>query len=204
MILIIDYGLCNIDSIARAIEECGGDVLVSRDPRDCSKAERMILPGVGNFKEASAVLHEEGWVTAIRHEVKEYSIPLLGICLGMQLLATTGTESGEAPGLDIIPGKVIKLEPADKNTPIPHVGWNEVWQKKSSPLFNELNDGKDFYFTHSYHFVTENDDHVLARTPYCGGFASVVGQGRVFGVQFHPEKSLGVGLALLRNFLAVL
>ena len=204
MILVIDYGLCNIDSIARAIEECGGEVLVSRDPRDCAKAERIILPGVGNFKEASTVLHETGWVEAIRHEVKEYSIPLLGICLGMQLLATTGTESGEAPGLDIIPGRVVRLEPKEENTPIPHVGWNEVWQKGESPLFTDLSNGKDFYFTHSFHFLADNEDNILATTPYCGEFASVVGLGRVFGVQFHPEKSLGIGLALLKNFMAVL
>lgn len=203
MILVIDYGLCNIDSIVRALEECGGSVLVSTDPKDCGKAERMVLPGVGSFNEASTVLWEKGWAEAIRKEIAEYSIPLLGVCLGMQLLATNGTEGGNSPGLDIIPGQVVHLEPPDAQTPIPHVGWNEIHQNQKNPLFQDIENKKDFYFTHSYHFQAEKDEHILATTPYCGRFVSAVGNGRTFGVQFHPEKSLSIGLKLLRNFLAV-
>ncbi|HPA45456.1 MAG TPA: imidazole glycerol phosphate synthase subunit HisH [bacterium] len=203
MILIVDHGLCNVDSVARAIEECGGSPLISEDPAECARAERIILPGVGSFHEASGILHEKGWVSAIRREVLEYGIPLLGICLGMQLLASTGTEGGDAPGLDLIPGSVVRLEPPDKTVRIPHVGWNEVHQNQSSPLFADIPDKKDFYFTHSYHLVPTREEHVLATTPYCGSFVSIVGSGKVFGTQFHPEKSLGGGLRMLKNFLAV-
>lgn len=199
--LIVDYGLCNLDSVSRAVEECGGEPLASSDPSDVELAAKIILPGVGSFAEAMSALNESGWTQALRDAVLNRGVPMLGICLGMQLLAGRGTEGGETEGLNFIPGRIEKLVPDAPQTRIPHVGWNEVEQQQSCPLFAGIPDRKDFYFVHSYHFVPEDPAHALATTPYCGTMVSTVGRDNVFGTQFHPEKSLGVGFQLLRNFL---
>jgi imidazole glycerol-phosphate synthase subunit HisH len=200
-ILVVDYGLCNLDSVLRAIQECGGDAYVSDDPAQASVAERIVLPGVGSFHEGARALKARGWYDALRTEVRENNIPLLGICLGMQLLATRGFEGGESDGLGLVPGDIVKMVPEEKELRIPHVGWNEVQQRSASPLFEGIPDEKDFYFVHSYHFVPESDTDVLATTPYGDAVVSVVGRGSVWGTQFHPEKSLRIGARLLKNFL---
>ncbi|HOW96255.1 MAG TPA: imidazole glycerol phosphate synthase subunit HisH [Kiritimatiellia bacterium] len=201
-VLVIDYGFCNLDSVCRAVQECGGDPLLTDDPGQAGSAERMILPGVGNFAEAMKVIRRRGWDRAIRREVLENGIPLLGICLGMQLLADRGTEGGDSEGLGLVPGRVIRLPKVRPDLRIPHVGWNEVAQTRSSPLFEGVPDRKDFYFVHAYHFEVAEPSDVLGVTTHGPDFASIVGRGRVVGTQFHPEKSLRYGLALLRNFLS--
>ena len=200
---VVDYGMSNLGSIKRSLEECGADVVVSDDPRDLGAASHIVLPGVGAFCDGMANLHNLGWIEAIRNVVLKDNIPMLGICLGMQLLADIGYEGGEVPGLGLIPGEVKRLEPDSPTTRIPHVGWNEIYKTKPTSLFEGIPDGSDFYFVHSYHLVPKQPGHIIATTPYCGGFVSGVNSGSVFGVQFHPEKSQRIGFKLLRNFLQI-
>lgn len=200
LVAIVDYGMCNLDSVARAIEECGGRPVVTADPAELARAERIILPGVGAFPDGMRQLHERGLVEPLRQQARQ-GIPLLGICLGMQLLADTGWEGSETPGLGLIGGRVRRLDPAAGER-IPHVGWNELQLVRNSPLFEGLHSGADFYFVHSFHLEAKDTAAVTAWTPYCGRFASAVQRGAVYGVQFHPEKSQRLGFAVLRNFLA--
>jgi glutamine amidotransferase len=200
-VLIVDYGLCNLDSVSRAIEECGGSAFVTNQPSAARTASRIILPGVGSFTEGMRSIREMGWDKALTEEVLGSGIPILGICLGMQLLASQGVEGGGMEGLGFIPGQVVRLEKKDEER-IPHIGWNEVHQTSEDiPIFEGIPQGKDFYFVHSYHFCPEDRGHVLATTPYCGSFVSAVGSENILGTQFHPEKSLGIGFQLLKNFL---
>jgi glutamine amidotransferase len=200
-IAIVDTGLCNLDSIARAIEDCGGKPLVTQDPADLERAARIILPGVGAFPEAMDQLRSRGLDRALSEQVIGRQIPFLGICLGMQLMATRGTEVRDAEGLGWIPGEVDLME-AQPGERIPHIGWNEVEPAAGDPLFRGIAPGRDFYFVHSYALRPTHDEDVAALTPYAGGFVSAVHRGNVFGVQFHPEKSQKVGFSVLRNFLA--
>jgi imidazole glycerol-phosphate synthase subunit HisH len=201
--LIIDYGMSNLGSVKRAFEECGANVIVSETPSDCAQADHIVLPGVGAFCEGMAALVDCGWIAALRSAALEDNIPLLGICLGMHLLADKGFEGGETSGLGLIPGEVRRLVANSPEARIPHVGWNEVHHRSIHPLFAKIPAGADFYFVHSYHFIPDNAEDALASTPYCGSFASVVGRGNVYGAQFHPEKSSRSGFQLIRNFLAL-
>jgi glutamine amidotransferase len=202
-VVIVDYGMCNLDSIARAIEECGGRSLVTADPRELKEATQIILPGVGAFANAMQNLHERGLVSALQDQVIGNHIPFLGICLGMQLMATCGHESGVNSGLGWIDGEVVKLEPKGQDRRIPHIGWNNIELVSESPLFKDVAPDRDFYFVHSYHVKCTNVSQIVTRTPYAGGFVSAVGYDHIFGVQFHPEKSQKAGFQMLRNFLAV-
>jgi glutamine amidotransferase len=139
--------------------------------------------------------------TLIRKQTLEEHIPLLGICLGMQLLASQGTEGGKIMGLDIIPGEVKKLESLTSEERIPHVGWNEVHYTKNNVLFRNIENGSDFYFVHSYQFIPENKEDIIGTTPYCGSFVSALNHDSTWGVQFHPEKSSILGFNVLKNFL---
>ncbi len=191
----------NIDSISRAIEECGGEPIVSNRYSDFEQASLIILPGVGSYATALKNIEKYRLKPIIIEQVLEKNKPILGICLGMQILASKGYEGGETEGIGLIEGKVVLLKPNDPKTRIPHVGWNEVIFNRPSPLFNNLESGRDFYFVHSYNFVCKNIDDILAYTPYCDKFVSVVGHGNVYGVQFHPEKSQLAGFEILKNFL---
>lgn len=199
--IIIDYGMGNLNSVKRAFEECGTTVVISDKPDDLASATHIVLPGVGAFADGMHNLNERGWVSAIKKIAQEKSIPLLGICLGMQLLADFGNEGGNINGLGCIPGEVKRLEPKSTEERIPHVGWNEISITKDTPLFHKISDKSDFYFVHSYHFVAVHSEHVIATTPYCGGFVSAVMSGTVYGCQFHPEKSQRLGFQLIQNFL---
>jgi glutamine amidotransferase len=200
-IVIIDYGMCNLDSVARAVEKCGGTPWVSSDATEIENGDGIILPGVGAFADAMKELKTRRLVGTIRSQVLEKEKPFLGICLGMQLMADTGHEGGKTAGLGLIPGEIIRLESKIAEERIPHVGWNEVEiQAPDSPLFVDIQDRTNFYFVHSFHFSTTLE-FTLATTPYCGGFISAVGRGHCFGTQFHPEKSLTDGFKLLENFL---
>ncbi len=200
-VAIVDYGMGNLDSIARAVEECEGTPILTNDIRDLKTANKIILPGVGAFADGMANIRKLGIDRILRQEVIERRTLLLGICLGMQLLATTGFEGGKTEGLGWIEGEVKRLESKQSIDKIPHIGWNEVAFTQSTPLFKDIPTGKDFYFVHSYHFICKREIDVCARTPYCGYFISAVCKENIFGVQFHPEKSQHFGLKIIRNFL---
>jgi glutamine amidotransferase len=194
--------MSNLGSITNALTECGGeDVVVATDPKQLKTATHIILPGVGSFKDGMDNLNKLGWVEPLREAAKDEKIPLLGICLGMQLLSDKGFEGGEVAGLGLIHGVVDRLKSTKKEEKIPHVGWNEVYPKRNNPLFGGIPAGTDFYFVHSYHFVPKNKDNILSTTPYCKGFVSSVVSGNIYGTQFHPEKSQRPGFQLLRNFI---
>jgi glutamine amidotransferase len=195
--------MCNLDSVKRAVEECGGDPLVTDQARDIEIANRIILPGVGAFPNAMQNIKQRALDEILREQVMGHQIPFLGICLGMQLLATRGWEVEETEGLGLIPGEVRRLEPFGEDTRIPHIGWNEVCFVRDSPLFKGIVWGKDFYFVHSYHLSPQDENNVIACTPYGKGFVSAVQRGLIFGVQFHPEKSQRLGFQVLKNFLSV-
>ena len=200
-VAIVDHGLCNVDSMWRAIEECGAKGDITSDPADLARADKIILPGVGAFPDAMAVLHEHHLVDAIREQVIAEQIPLLGVCLGMQLLANDSDEIRPAEGLGLIDAHVERLVPTTEEERIPHVGWNEVHRTREHPLISGSADGFDCYFVHSFHMRCAELSDVLAITPYCGGFTSMVARDHIFGVQFHPEKSQGHGMRILRNFV---
>lgn len=201
-VAIVDTGLSNLHSVRRAVEECGGAPFFTDAPGALEAATHVILPGVGTFREAMERLRRRGLVAALAEQVLGRGIPFLGICLGMQLLATRGDEGGDTPGLGWIPGVVRRLEVAPPLR-LPHLGWDCVEPCRPSPLFAGLPAGGDYYFVHSYHLDAEGGADVLARTSYGVSFASAVGRAQIHGVQFHPEKSQRLGLRLLRNFLAM-
>ena len=202
-VAIVDYGMGNLDSVARAVEECGGDPIICEDGRDLEMAAHVILPGVGSFAVGMRNLRQRELDTILKRHVVDKGVPLLGLCLGMHLLATRGEEGGDTDGLGWVPGEVKHLKPDLYDRRIPHVGWNEVVYERNSSLFDGIPSGKDFYFVHSYHFVCQDAANVVALTPYCGGFVSAIARDHVFGVQFHPEKSQRPGFQVIRNFLAL-
>jgi glutamine amidotransferase len=201
-VAIIDYGVGNLDSVRRAVEECGGRPMLVDRAEGLRRADRIILPGVGAFASGMANLQERGLDAALREEVLGNGVLFLGLCLGMQLLATSGWEGGtETKGLQWIEGEVRRLTPADPSVRIPHVGWNEVHFVRPSALFREVPEGRDFYFVHSYHLICANPRDIVAETPYGSSFVSAVAKNNVYGVQFHPEKSQRVGFRVMRNFV---
>lgn len=200
--VIVDYGMGNLGSVRRALEECGAKPRVSSEPAELEGAAFVVLPGVGAFGDGMRHLAARGLDAAIR-KAAAAGTPVLGICLGMQLLADRGFEGGENKGLGLISGEVRRLVPDVPGIRIPHVGWNEVSPRAGSALFEGIPGRSDFYFVHSYAFRPARAEDAAATTPYCGGFVSAVARENVFGVQFHPEKSSKRGFMLLRNFLKV-
>jgi glutamine amidotransferase len=199
-VAVVDYGVGNIGSICRALSVCGATPLLTHREEDFKTVDACILPGVGAFCDAITMLRAKHLDAILEAQILAYNIPILGVCLGMQLLATTGLENGEHRGLGWIPGTVAPLMPSQGER-IPHVGWNNVEYDAPNSLLADITPGEDFYFVHSYHFVPDDPTDAVATTPYCGDFVSVVNRGNVYGTQFHPEKSQGIGLQLLRNFI---
>jgi glutamine amidotransferase len=199
-LVVINYGMGNLASVCRALEECGGEPVLSAEPKSLAGADRIILPGVGAFGDGMKNLREAGWPKAIQGALENPEVCLLGICLGMQLLAEKGFEHGEHEGLGLVRGKVERMNPETEER-VPHVGWNEMRPAKESGLTKGITTGTDFYFVHSYQFNVEDRNDVIGTTPYAGGFVSAVQHKNVFGTQFHPEKSSFAGFQLLRNFL---
>jgi glutamine amidotransferase len=202
-VAIVDYGMCNLDSVRRAFEECSSAPFVTDEPTDLAAADVIVLPGVGAFPDAMANLRDRALDKALDDEVLGNRVPFLGICLGMQLLATTGHEGGETPGLGWIDADVCRLRPTPEDPRVPHMGWNEVVPARESPLFASMPRAGDFYFVHSYHVECHDDTDVVATTPYCGGFVSAIQRENILAVQFHPEKSQERGFEVLRGFLAL-
>lgn len=201
MIGLVDIGLGNLGSLGQAVFSQGWDPVRLQNPDQVDEdITHLILPGVGSFYEASRRLHNSGWSEALKAFASKGS-PLLGICLGMQLLASIGTEGGQSKGLGIIPGRVERL-PEEKKLRLPHVGWNEVHftQGNNHPILQNIASDVDFYFVHSYRFIVDDEAHVLGTTPFDAPFASIVAFNNVIGFQFHPEKSQTNGLRLLDNF----
>jgi glutamine amidotransferase len=199
-IAIVDTGMCNIDSMWRAVEECGAKGDVTTNPSDLDLADKIVLPGVGAFPDAMEALTTSGFADAIRENVLVHEVPVLGVCLGMQLLATRSDEVRPTLGLGLVEAEVVRLEPVAGER-VPHVGWNEVHPRVTSTLLAGIPAATDFYFVHSFHMQVVDDADVLATTPYCGAFTSIVQRGHIMGTQFHPEKSQAHGLRLLRNFV---
>lgn len=200
-IAIIDYGLCNLDSIARALSECGADPFVTSDPTALDAAEKIVLPGVGAFAKAMENLRTAGMDDALNRHVVDGGKPFLGICLGMQLMANGSEEGQQAAGLGWVDATVVRLKAQSPGDRVPHVGWNEVDAQEDAALFSGIDQGTDFYFVHSYHMHCNDGGLVASRTPYCGEFVSAVARDNILGVQFHPEKSQKMGFRLLKNFL---
>jgi glutamine amidotransferase len=206
-VVVVDYGAGNLKSCAKALAAAargsGAEIRVSADPNAVRQAERIVLPGVGAFADCKRGLQaHRGLVEALNDAVVHRGTPFLGICVGMQLMATTGIEYGEHAGLDWIRGKVVRLTPSDATLKIPQIGWNDLQTPTNPhPVLNGLNGGSDVYFVHSYHFVAERDADVLARADYGGPVTAAIGRDNMVGVQFHPEKSQAAGLKLLANFL---
>jgi imidazole glycerol-phosphate synthase subunit HisH len=206
-VAIIDYGSGNLRSaekaLARAADEhnTGHRITVTADPDVVAKADRIVLPGVGAFADCMAGLKAlPGMVEAMTAAVKR-GTPFLGICVGLQLLATVGREFGDHEGLGWIPGEVVKLTPADKSLKIPHMGWNELIYSRQHPLFDGLKPCPDVYFVHSFCLRPNDPAHILATSDYGGAFAAAVAKGNIAGFQFHPEKSQDIGQVILTNFL---
>ncbi|MFA5074966.1 MAG: imidazole glycerol phosphate synthase subunit HisH [Candidatus Babeliales bacterium] len=200
-VVIIDYGMSNLSSISRALEICGASVKISSNPNDVKTAEKIVLPGVGSFFDGMKNLHTLGLVESLREEVLINKTPLLGICLGMQLLALNGTEGGDCYGLGFIKGQVVKMEPKGEKERIPHIGWNDINILRPNILFKDIKNNSDFYFVHSYHFVPENIKNTIATVDYCGKTVAAINNDNIYGVQFHPEKSMPLGFKILENFL---
>ncbi len=198
MIGILDYGMGNLRSVRNAVYSLGHDVALVTTPQELAGVNALIVPGVGAYAKAMENLRERGFIPAIRAYV-EAGKPLLGICLGMQILSTSGTEPVDAEGLNVIPGRVDKL-PVQAPLRLPHVGWNNPTFVRKHPVFARVKPNADFYFVHSYHFTPDNKDDALATSVYGLEFTCVVGRKNVLGVQFHPEKSQESGLRLLDNF----
>lgn len=191
----------NLGSVRRACTELGAVVSVADHPLALWETDRMILPGVGSFAEGAARLEADGWKEVICRQVVEAGKPLLGICLGMQLLASFGEEGGLSAGLDLIPGRVRRLDHLGCRERIPHVGWNDITVKVANPLLPHIATGADFYFVHSYVFEPNEKSSVVATVHYGIEMAAAIAGRNVFGVQFHPEKSSNAGRRVLSNFL---
>ena len=204
-VALIDYGSGNLHSAAKALERAGARLVVTSDPQQVRLSDRIVLPGVGAFRDCAEGLKElPGMWETLEEEVARKAKPFLGICVGMQLMATRGLEHSETQGFGWIAGDVKMLMPSDAALKIPHMGWNTVAARRSHPLLKEIalgENGLHAYFVHSYHLAASADDIALS-TDYGGLFASMVAKGNMAGTQFHPEKSQTLGLKLLENFLA--
>jgi len=199
MIAILDYGIGNLKSIRNMFKKVGHQAVVTADCSIIKEAKKIILPGVGAFDHGIRKLRSSPFFQVLEEQVHIKKKPLLGICLGMQLL-TSGSEEGREEGLGWIEGTTKLLHLGRSDLPIPHMGWNQVHPIDDSTIFRNLTGQSRFYFVHSYHVICENPDNVLATSYYGQEFTCAVRKGNIYGVQFHPEKSHKFGMQLLRNF----
>ena len=199
MIGLIDYDAGNLRSVEKALEALGETPVITRDKDELLKADKVILPGVGSFGDAMGKLEQYGLVDVI-HEIVRKGTPLLGICLGLQLLFESSEESPGVKGLSILPGKILRL-PDQPGYKIPHMGWNSLDIREGTRLFAGIGQGSYVYFVHSYYLKAEDEEIVAASTEYTAHIHAAVERGNVFACQFHPEKSSAVGLRILKNFV---
>lgn len=202
MIGIIDYGLGNLASVAGAVEKLGFEPMVSADPAALADADKLILPGVGAFADGMRNLHQRGLVAPLTHLVRDQARPILGICLGFQLLAEESEEFGHHQGLRWLPARVRRLAPRDATFRVPHVGWNELAQKSPDLLFEGIGAESLFYYVHSFVLESREPGIVVGTCEHGETFSAVAHSKNIYGTQFHPEKSQQAGLKLLANFLA--
>lgn len=198
---IINYEMGNIESVKNSIVRLGYEYEIIDNSHNFENFNRLILPGVGSFKQGMDNLVQSGIDLKLKTYVKNENVKLLGICLGMQMLATFGDEGGGSAGLDLIPGNVSRMSGNGSVLKLPHVGWNQVYFMKNNKIFNGMSDCLDFYFVHSYFFIPDDKNNILATTFYGSQFPCIINKGNVFGYQFHPEKSSKAGSIILKNFI---
>jgi glutamine amidotransferase len=197
-IVIVNYGMANLRSVQKGFEKVGFLAEVTGHPQAVAEADKLVLPGVGAFRDAIAKLWQSGLAEPILDHIRA-GRPFLGICLGLQLLFTRSFEDGTYEGLKVVPGEVVRF-PQQPGLKVPHMGWNQLRLCRPAPLFRDVPDGAWVYFVHSFYAVPRASQAVAAQTDYPDPFASIVWQDNVLATQFHPEKSQQVGLAMLRNF----
>lgn len=200
---IINYGLGNISSVSNAFERLGANSHILIEPAQLSNVERIVLPGVGAFGDGITNLRVGGWIPALEEAVLSNSKPLLGLCLGMQLLADRGTEYGDWKGLGWIPGVVQRLAPSQSNVRVPHMGWNDLDVIKTDGLYRGIGRAPVCYFVHSYVFCPDDPSVISAYCTHGERFAASLEWRNIFATQYHPEKSQQCGLTVLRNFLSM-
>jgi len=198
MIAIADYGIGNLGSVTKGFRRAGAEVLLTGDPESLRRADALVLPGDGAFGATMAEIGRRGLVPVLCEAV-ERGKPLLGICIGMQLLFEESEEHGHHTGLGLLPGRVRRFE---GDLPVPHMGWNRLRARKAHPILDGVPDGAHVYFVHSY-YCDAPEDVVIATSDYGHDFAAIVGRGNVLGVQFHPEKSQEVGLRMVASFVGI-
>ncbi len=200
-LVIVNYGMGNLNSVKRVMDRLKVDAIISSKPEDIIDAQKIILPGVGHFGKAISNLKELNLLEALNEFALVKKKPILGICLGMELMAKK-SEEGNAEGLGWFDAEIIKFSVSDKiKYKIPHMGWNQINIKKECPLMSDIPESSEFYFVHSYHLKTYNESDILNETDYDYTFASALAKDNIFGVQYHPEKSHDAGAKLLKNFI---
>ncbi|MDV7270227.1 imidazole glycerol phosphate synthase subunit HisH [Thioclava sp. A2] len=204
---LVDYDSGNLHSAQKAFErmahEAGhGTIVVTAEPDVVAKADRIVLPGDGAYPSCkAALLRFDGLFEAIEDAVTTRAVPFMGICIGMQMMATRGLEFEPTEGFGWIPGEVVKIDPADASLKVPHMGWNDLVIDNAHPVLEGVTTGDHAYFVHSYHFKVANPAHLLAHVDYAGPITAIVGRDNMVGTQFHPEKSQATGLRIISNFL---
>ncbi len=198
MIAIVDYGMGNLRSVQKGFERVGHAAAITSDPAELAAASKVVLPGVGACRDAVAALRERGLVEPIEAAIAADK-PLLGICLGLQMLFDISYEDGQHEGLGILPGEVVRFD-VPSEYKVPHMGWNRVRFRRRPPIFEGIDDGEHFYFVHSYFVVPRDPDVIATETDYPEPFCSSVWRGHLYAMQFHPEKSQHAGLRVLKNF----
>lgn len=200
MLKVLDIGIGNIGSVSNVLNHLGVTFEIAKTPQDLENATKIIFPGVGSYSEGAKTLNSEGFTEIIQEKVLNQKVPILGICLGMQLLTSKGFEGGETPGLNLIDGEVIEIILDNKDLHIPHMGWNST-KGDTSKVFDNIEDGECFYFVHSYECKINDPAVKVGYTNHGRDIVSSFNKDNVYGVQFHPEKSQEKGLQLLKNFI---
>jgi glutamine amidotransferase len=198
MIVIVNYEMGNLRSVQKGFERVGHEAAISDDPSVIAAASKVVLPGVGAFRDAMAALREKQLIDPIRAAIAS-GRPFLGVCLGMQLLFDSSSEDGEHQGLGVVPGHVVRFD-VPRPMKVPHMGWNQTQLAKPSPLFDGVEDNAYFYFVHSYYVLPDDKSIVAGECDYGGPFCAALAQDNLFATQFHPEKSQADGLRILKNF----